>query len=628
MTFKTFVLSFWKIILMLVFLSSSFLLMINKNNQIIDNQYFSRKICSKNYQNNYKKTKTTQKWIDTIKESAKNNFVKLFFTRNASLAFEQGMIATNYMLQYKNGVANNDIVWFVDYDIYDSNHYNFEYFRKYNNANDKFKIVSRLSDISNQNQKDELYRVIPSDRMIGAILDYYLEKDVNTRFDIWVPDASFTSIWTNSTKHQSVSNFYKLFQKTNKINILSDGNYQNFRIITTLLERLNKPKYKQLSIEEMREKINLYKNDQNYKYYSDFRNYDFYDFIHYGDLFTIFHIKSYTDSPYYKYPSDKVLYKVYDIDYDYVSMGNKLFPNLDETSNKKRQNFITDFEIFFNIQNSNSLQDFVWKNIEAYDPKKKNLIWLGDSLLRIKNDVKKYEINKIVDSYLVEFPKEEYNYFIKHHPSFNFVDQEKTTNWIFENKLEPIYMKSFPWELFLSWDYKQSITNNDYKSFFIMDDTNNIKTKLIGLQYTTTTILTTAFYLTNTHEYELDQISDIVSISNFPIPITYDIISKTEPTLSVNPSVRYQKNLEKIHKIYDPFIELNLFPSLNDAIPSNEFIEKNQIDFNLWIVVNTMVQKLLVKVLILTIIILVIIEIPYIVLIINNKKNRTIKLKK
>ncbi|WP_412032660.1 hypothetical protein [Malacoplasma muris] len=538
-------------------------------------------------------TQETSVWQKTIEESSGNTNVKVFFTRNATIAFQQALIATNYMLQSKDQRTGSDeIVWFVDYDLYDSKKYNFDYYNLTygpnlnGSSNFNFSLWSRLGKTpSNEsNNTSDNYRVMPSDYQIGNFLNYYIDKyGQDVKFDVWIPDISLKDVWNSSISQNSPTSFYRFFKHVNKFNIISDGNWQTLNLATNMVDRLNKKNYVQLSETDLDQMVSSFQNDANDQMYSTFKQYDLYDYLHYSKMFTIFHTKSYTSSPYYKYPKDKIFYTAHSIDYDYVSMSNKFFAN----DNIKKEKYVYDFESFFNIQNNTSISDFVWKNIENYDPKKKNIVWMGDSLIRPDsngNEIYRYpekqeEINSIVEAYIQKFPVSEYNYFVKHHPSFSHEYQENLNQYLFKDLIDPICMNPFPWELFLSWDHKMQTLNNPtnvYSPFF-SETSNNDKTpftKLVGIQYTTTTIQTTAFYLSTTYGMNLEKINKTVGLNDWPIPMTFDIVERTTGYF-VNPFDQYQINYKKIEKIYAPFYELQIFPDYrNKVLSSYDYINE------------------------------------------------------
>ena len=542
-------------------------------------------------------------WKNTITESSDNTYVKVFFTRNATIAYQQALIATNYMLQSKEQRTGSDeIVWFVDYDLYDSKKYNFDYYNQTYGLQDgtknisskyNFSLWSRLgkefSNVDTTN-KDDNYQVRPTDYQIGNFLEYYVQKyGQDVKFDVWVPDVSLVDMWKSGIKSTTATNFYAFFKHVNKFNIITDGNWQTLNLATTMVNRLNKSSYVQMTTEEMDNNVKLFQSDVDNSYYSEFRKHDLYDYLHYSKMITVFHTKGYTNSPYYVYPENKILYTANSIDYDYVSMSENYFAN-DEV---KKNQYIIDFETFFNIQNNKSIIDFVWKNVENYDPKKKNIIWMGDSLIRPDangNEIYRYkekeeEINKIVEAYTKKFPTSEYNYFVKHHPSFDHKYQENLNDYLFKNMIEPICMNPFPWEIFLSWDHKMQVNNTDgsYVPFFseISNDAEFPNTKLVGIQYTTTTIQTTAFYLAATYNMNLNQIDKSVGIGDWPIPMTFDIVTRTT-SYSVDPNKQYKINYEKINDIYAPFYYLHVFPDyVKESVSTLSYINKLGIDFYL-----------------------------------------------
>ncbi|WP_412032496.1 hypothetical protein [Malacoplasma muris] len=542
-------------------------------------------------------------WKNTIIESSDNTNVKVFFTRNITMGYQQALIATNYMLQSKKERTGSDeIVWFVDYDLYDIQKYNFNHYNQKYGLQDSTKNISskynfslwsrlgkQFSNIDTTN-KDDNYRIRPSEYQIGNFLENYVKKyGDNVKFDVWVPDISLVDMWKSGIKAPTATNFYAFFKHVNKFNIITDGNWQTLNLATTMVDRLNKSSYVQMTTEEMDNNVKLFQSDVDNSYYSEFRKHDLYDYLHYSKMITVFHTKGYTNSPYYVYPENKTLYTANSIDYDYVSMSENYFAN-DEV---KKNQYITDFETFFNIQNNKSIVDFVWKNVENYDPKKKNIIWMGDSLIRPDangNEIYRYkekeeEINKTIQAHVKKFPTSEYNYFVKHHPSFDREYQENLNQYLFKDIINPICINPLPWETFLSWDHKMQVNNKDgkYNPFF-SEWSNSSKfpnTKLIGIQYTTTTVQTTAFYLAKTYKMNLDQIYKSIGISDWPIPMTFDIVKRTT-SYSVDANKQYKINCDKIDDIYAPFYYLNVFPDyVKDRMPTLSYINKLGIDFYL-----------------------------------------------
>ncbi|RXY96418.1 hypothetical protein D8X55_03700, partial [Malacoplasma penetrans] len=58
----------------------------------------------------------------------------------------------------------------------------------------------------------------------------------------------------------------------------------------------------------------------------------------------------------------------------------------------------------------------IWKNLDKYNPKKKNLIWLGDSLITSRDHTYPQwlkEMRDVMQSWLKIFPSNEYNFFAK-----------------------------------------------------------------------------------------------------------------------------------------------------------------------------------------------------------------------
>ena len=63
--------------------------------------------------------------------------------------------------------------------------------------------------------------------------------DEEFKLDLWIADINIETIWKEAESENETSPFYKLLKHINKINILSDGNYQTKYFANTFVERLN-----------------------------------------------------------------------------------------------------------------------------------------------------------------------------------------------------------------------------------------------------------------------------------------------------------------------------------------------------------------------------------------------------
>lgn len=519
---------------------------------------------------------TTDKWVQSIKESSDNpNTVKLFFNRHAALAYQTEMLVLGYMYNAKNRTNNDDLLWFFnDANLNDyNNQYLVDNYEK-NNTNDEytFKLVNDASKLDSNYDSSIKYAQYPDDKMIGYLLQKY--SNTNTMFDLWIVDASLSDMW-NLNANINSKNFYNFFKRINKVYVLSDGNLQTNSFVYWVLDRINRTGYKQFNDANIKNGLDKIKADVNDVLLEKFYTYSIWDMIHYKEMFTVFHTQEYTNSSYYKLNNGVKLYDTYPINYNYYQMGEMLFPNDKDELNK----FNSDYEQFFNLTNLNNLNNFFWKNFENYDPNKKNLIWMGDSLVNNEKywfKEKETEMKYILKSYMNKFPKSEYNYIVKFHPFYDEKKQTSYMNWLLGDDSLWIHFKQVPWELFLSWDYKKQMTDENYIPFFSSTSNDNVaKSKLIGFQYTTTVVQTTAFFLESVYNLPLDKVEKTVDSSDFCIPVTFDCVKRDE-MFNVNINETIEKNKMSFSKIYDPFVLNNTYPSYSKKlVTATEYINKN-----------------------------------------------------
>ena len=194
-------------------------------------------------------------------------------------------------------------------------------------------------------------------------------------FDIWIPDLSLTSVWG---KYNGSKEWFNILQHTNHIYLTSDGNAQTFKFVESYISWLNRQDKNTeiLNHRTLTKLNNIYDKSDNNLAFEAYSNSVLWDFLR-TNLFTIFHITRYIDSPYYKTSLER-MYPAYTFNYDYFDLSNKLF---DINSADKRNKFINNYEVFFKVENA-TINEFIYKGYENYDPNKKNIIWMGDSLIR------------------------------------------------------------------------------------------------------------------------------------------------------------------------------------------------------------------------------------------------------
>ncbi|MDE5841442.1 MAG: hypothetical protein K2H11_00490 [Malacoplasma sp.] len=534
------------------------------------------KIASKIQADN--ESKNTSKWNESFKESASNNNPKLIFSRDASLAYQQVVLLSEYLLlQNQNGNSNADVLLFYYWLYYENNVSNPESsdFWSVKQFEDKWNQISQGKDwffklVNNSNKLDDKtnfqYFNFPNEAFMDVILSYY--PDPNVQFDVWILDYSLTDIWQQN-------NTYDLLKRTNKFYVLTDGNYQTSVFVNNALKRYKEPGYVQLSQQEIENKFANYKKDTNDSLKTDFQNYQLYDFINDEKMFTFFHTKEYTNSPYYKLENNVSLYKTYDINYNYYDLAYSLFDNEDTS-----KTFMEDYEKFFNIYNVTNLENFILRNFDSYDPNKKNVIWLGDSLVLNEYNIypeRQKEVRNTFQSWLKLFPYDEYNWFVKHHTRYTEAQSIWLTEWIINSNDDSniIYFKKVPWEIFISWDYKNKKVNSEYTSFFTdVSQKDVIYPYFVGFQYTTTVIQSTAFFLEDSYGYDNEIINQCFNPFYWPIPEYFDVVARQNLPLDY-PNVQVEINKEKIAEIYDPYVENGFYPSYkNEQVTSTQFIKE------------------------------------------------------
>ena len=152
-----------------------------------------------------------QTWEDAIKNSSENEHVKVFFQRPIAFGYQQSLIATNYMLQSNDNRNEFDnIVWFIDKSWFN---YDYDYhINKYGNNETSskkynFSVFTKASDIPNYSNygfysetEDEKYSIIPTEKILGTFLEFYLSKKQDIQFDLWLPEISLEAMWKNGKK--------------------------------------------------------------------------------------------------------------------------------------------------------------------------------------------------------------------------------------------------------------------------------------------------------------------------------------------------------------------------------------------------------------------------------------------
>ncbi|MDE5553055.1 MAG: hypothetical protein K2I67_00725 [Malacoplasma sp.] len=539
-----------------------------------------------------------EKWYSSITESYSNTNVKLFLTRNASLVFQESFMIFRYMLSKDETLTKlstssldssksntKDYIYTIDNATYNfdssdniKSNYSFSQF-----DNDKNKITDTNSTgnfmlLSNTNQIPKSSDSKPNNKYLGAdpksvlemlkeINSYYSSIDSSVKYDLWIADLSIIELWDlHSTE------FLDILKNINKIYVLSDGNVQTNTVAFAYIER--QKSFGLLTDDQMKNDITDFKSkNTDSATIQKFNASSIYDYFRYTDFFTIFHIKDYSESPIYT--SKAQMYKVNEIDWNIQQFANKMMADNLTAKTSLINNYFNFFK--FDDLSSINLNYFITQGLENYDPRKKNIIWIGDALIPDSNNVlpeKKNEIQQTFKALTIKYNPDEYNYFFKHHPRYSLDVQNQLTALISNGLVNAIYFKSFIWEIFLQWDHYKQNQDAEYIPFFSNTSNDNIysQTTFIGIQYISTAIPTTLFFLQNTYGMSLEKAQKTVLYNNFPIPRYFSIVNPGNPTF-IDPVYQELLNREKINQTYQAYLQMNVFPNYTYQLNTEEFIK-------------------------------------------------------
>ncbi|MFV8468286.1 hypothetical protein ACNQ2K_01305 [Mycoplasma sp. VS292A] len=529
-----------------------------------------------------------QAFINDIIDSGTNPYPSVFIGRNAS----QYLISSAYSMLGQLQIAKsqtakspyNDVIYLIDTVVnnYQQTLNNVPQRFNYGALLDKFgdtalkdangnlnvnagalRVINN-SDALNPNKYSYEYSVFPrSKEELLAYLDGYLDKV--DQFDFYIPDISFIALdWAT---------IEWIIAHANKIVILSDGNAQPYWFI--------------------RENYFPWVDKQTTSY-SQEELLEFWSQAHRSGKLPI-------DYHYFYTLKDK--FKIYNSVSDYSKYFNKLFEKQDKawaqldinayplsfdtlalqlSKHIDKKEFLDSYLKLIRLENKTVL-DLVTRGKENYDPKKKNLIFIGSSLFRYENNVlpltldipKTLEFKEYINKIFELYPPKEYNYFYKLHPVFkkdqaneflSVLTQGKDSNAIV---LDP----SISWENMLALDFAQIAKGNSL--FFNKNDFTDgksIRTKLFGIQASSTSLLTTIAMLKEFFNINLEQALLFVDPNNFPLPETFNMVVR-DLNYS-NKTAGYNANVAELEKIYRFFIYSDDFPKLDAFKPMSEFLNQ------------------------------------------------------
>lgn len=572
-------------------------------------------------------------WFNKLITSGSNNNIPtLTIGKDAAVTNQQDSILAvgEALIQKQNNINN----------VKD---YNFLYLTK--NSFSRMNVDS-LGKLKNDNYDiDKLQNLSPiniftrdnGDRNYEYNINW-LKQDINKvkqltgckEVDLVVDELLFKSVIEQSLENPSNSLFEFIVTNSNHITVMSDGAAHTKFMVPFLIELLNgnivekqravqnlqniKSLTSELTPKDIKDFIQLKDFDLDGKHYDDFIHFLHYDSRYIVNLNNLYNITSY-DLNFFNYNG---LFRDSTIANEFTNIQSNMFSN--------------------NIHN---LSDIFVSGYSKYDPNKKNAIFLGSSLFIPTQDGEvtrlehleniRIEIQNQFNKFLKEFPEKEYNIIFKLHPRYKSTNALKYVE-IITNKqiMNPIIVNpSIPFEMLLSNDFA-SYKNNTGTNFIFKGKTkedaiNN--TKYFGFQATTSSIHTTRLFYAQSFNMSSNDIGNLITFHNFPIPTLFDIVYSE--TTNNSDRKYYNTNVQQlndIYKYYNPSVLYNnpsykqydLF-KINDLIPmglSKDNEDKKEDNSTLWIIVGVVSSVIIILIAI------------FITLFVLWKKNKIFKKKK
>ncbi|WP_416741543.1 hypothetical protein ACM0LK_02535 [Mycoplasma sp. Z331B] len=525
-------------------------------------------------------------FINDIVDSAQNPYPSIFIGRNAS----QYLISSSYAMLGQLEIAHNqkennlynDVIYIIDTVVNDyqktlkNEEQRFNYnvvLNKYGDSAIKDKnntlnveqgslrVINNSAIFENNNSAYE-YSVFP--RSKAELLSYlagYLDKV--QLFDFYIPDISFIDL--------SYDTIEWMIAHANKIVILSDGNAQPYKFIRDNYFPWVDKQSAGYSQEQLLEFWNRTHETQRLQI-------DYHYFYTLKDKFKIYNSVSdyakYFNKLFEKNNKEWAQLEINDYPLSFSTLTQELSPYIN------KEEFLNTYLQLVNLNNKTVL-DLVTKGKENYDPKKKNLVFIGSSLFRYEGDFlpltvdlpKTLEFKSYINKIFELYPPEKYNYFYKLHPVFKKQQADEFVKVLTQerDKSAIILDSSISWENMLALDFAQIKNGRSIffdKDSFVKDE--NVKTKLFGIQASTTTLLTTIAMLREYFNIDLQQALLFVDPNNFPLPGTFNIVDRN--TTYNNKETGYNANLNELEKIYRFFIYSGDFPELSNFKPMSEFL--------------------------------------------------------
>ncbi|QIW61959.1 hypothetical protein [Mycoplasmopsis gallinacea] len=532
-----------------------------------------------------KKDSFFRPFINEIIDSASNEYPSVFITRHAAQVYLSSMLLAIGQLS-ANSDANipyNDVLFFINSEVWKTSdalsrpgtqRFDLEYltskfkpvydFKKHQwNINDgRILTIDNTKYINNiDNSYDTFFKSVNE---IETYLKPYLDAGIN-KFDFYLPALSLVSL-----ENEKLKNW--IFKHANKIVLLSDGNAQQVYFLTDYKKWVLKQS-KFYTKKELITKWNRFQNDKNLNK----TLIDYHHFLQLDEKVKIFNLeRGYIDK--FNKEMDSINKSWAKIKIEQYPLNPYEITNMVEFANGN--DFVSDFLKVNKVPNGTFL-DFIMQGREHYDPNKKNLIFMGSSLFR-KDKNGKWRIDqnkrtyKEIQDYFAKmkklYPPSKYNWFFKLHASYDKKIAKEYISFLLGEDTDQIAIILDPnvaWELMLSND----LNNIKINQSILFDQNGDSKTTLHGIQATTTTILTTMSLLNTNLNWDKEKIKTFVSFRNFPISNTFNLIYRDK--YYSDPQEGYKTNIKNMEDVYHYFVDINYFPSKEDWINMNTFLEEN-----------------------------------------------------
>ena len=419
----------------------------------------------------------------------------------------------------------------------------------------------------------------------GPVLDYFSKQQQNQKINIVMNDMFFVELFRDF-QPQINDPLIQILRYANSVLLVSDGAGHIVRAVEeTLRPFVLSSEFAKQSRETIEKNLQivqtgnaqdiaqLSKNDiYNFflldKAFGDKQEFDFIHFLHYD---TSYKNSLFTDTVdeqgnHIELIPEENRWKVSSVSlnaWDYANLlQNQSQRNINDFMQLLDKAFFVDVakeeDLFVNL---NQDPNDPW----AFDPKKKNAIFIGSSLFSpIKElghkvtsleqfvNLREY-VQASFEQFFKQYPLEEYNILFKHHPIYNAENAIELTKIYTNNQIEnPNILKpNIPFEYLLSSEFAKAKANKENLFFTNVNGQIEPKFKLFGLQATTSVIQTTRVFLEASVNLDQEQISQLISFEDFPVPTLFDVVVK--PTSDQKKFDKYETNKAKIENAYKFF---------------------------------------------------------------------------